>query len=162
MTAFDAFAGAAGAWTGTNGFRLLPDDPVVRGAANAELTLPAAGHLLAFAYGWEHPEDGGQEGLLVVGAGEDGALTAIWGDSWHQKPEPLPMTGAIEAPGRLRVSGCYAGDWGWGIAFAAAGGESLTVTMENVVPASAATAEVTAGAYTVMLAELRRPAGWSA
>jgi len=161
MTAFEAFTAATGEWTGVNGFRLLPVDPFVARAASAELKLPAGGHLLAFAYAWEHPEDGGQDGLLVVGAGQDGTLAATWGDSWHQKPEPLPMTGAVEAPGRLRVSGHYAGDWGWVIALTAEGGESLTMTMENVVPATAATAEVTAGPYTVMLAELRRPDGRS-
>ena len=57
---------------------------------------------------------------------------------------------------RCSVTGSYAGEWGWRIALAA-DGESLTLRMENVVPASAATEDFAGGPYDVMVTELRRP-----
>jgi hypothetical protein len=154
MTLSASFADATGSWAGSNGFRLMPGDPLATLPATATVNLAAGGHLLAFAYTWSHPDAGDHNGLLVVGADGD-ALTGIWGDSLHQQPAPMPMTGSLEADGRLAVAGTYAGEWEWRISIAAADGQ-LRMTMENVVPASAATDDFAGGPYPVMVAELRR------
>ena len=155
MTLSDAFAAAAGAWSGTNGFRLMPADPLATAPATATLSLAAGGSLLTLAYTWSHPEDGAADGLVVTGPTEDG-FVALWADSWHQQPAPMSMTGAIDDAGELLVAGSYAGEWGWRIALAL-DGEGLTLRMDNVVPASIAAAG-DAGPYPVMICELRRPA----
>jgi len=66
------------------------------------------------------------------------------------------MTGSIDDDGALLVTGSYAGEWGWRIALAT-DGESLTLRMDNVVPASASTDDFDGGPYHVMVAELARP-----
>ena len=153
MTLSDAFAAATGTWSGSNGFRMMPADPFSTHPSTATLTLAAGGSLVSFAYTWSHPDDGDHEGLLVAGPDDSGGLVALWADSWHQQPAPMPMTGSID-DGALLVTGSYAGEWGWRIALAA-DGESLTLRMENVVPASAATDDFAGGPYHVMVAELR-------
>jgi hypothetical protein len=55
---------SAGTWIGTNGFRLMPGDPLAELPASVTVSTAAGGHLLSVAYRWEHPADGPQEGLL--------------------------------------------------------------------------------------------------
>jgi hypothetical protein len=75
-----------GAWAGTNGFRLMPGDSLHESPATAFVSTAAGGHLTLIAYAWQHPDDGPQDGLLLIGStGEGDALTATWGDSWHQQ-----------------------------------------------------------------------------
>src|SRR5215831_8811833 len=148
---------AAGAWAGTNGFRLMPNDPLTEFPATMTVTTAAGGHLTAVAYSWEHPEDGPQDGLVVIGsAGEDGSLIATWGDSWHQKPEPITLSGGHPVGETVELAANYAGDWAWRILFDATDAENLRMRMENVVPADQADAETPAGPYPVMVMDLRR------
>jgi hypothetical protein len=156
VTLSDTFAAAAGTWSGSNGFRMMPADPFSTHPATATLALAGGGSLLSLAYTWAHPDDGDQEGLLVVGADGSEGLVALWADSWHQQPAPMTMTGAVDETGELLVTGSYAGAWGWRIALSADGGGDLTMRMDNVVPASAAPSEEDAGPYEVMTAALRR------
>lgn len=155
MTLSDTFLAATGTWSGSNRFRMTPADPFATGPATATSTLAAGGYLLSLAYTWSHPEDGPQDGLLVVGADDDEGLVALWADSWHQQPAPMSMSGSRGPGGTLAVAGTSAGEWGWRISLAGAPA-SLGLTMENVVPASAATDEFAGGPYPVMSAELRR------
>ena len=145
-----------GRWTGTNAFRLMPADPPHIAAATADVASVAAGNLTAIAYAWSHPADGAQDGLLVIGPSEEvhGAV-AFWGDSWHQNPLPTLLSGGV-LDDRLVVSYEYGGEWRWQIIVDATIPDSLTITMENVVPESAATDTVGPGAYVAMLADLRR------
>src|SRR5512145_1460216 len=86
----------AGMWAGTNRFRLMPDDPAAEASATAQLSLGAGGNLAVLAYTWRHPDDGAQDGLLVLGPDEaPGGVVALWGDSWHQKPAAKQLRGAI-------------------------------------------------------------------
>ncbi|MER7175452.1 hypothetical protein [Streptomyces mesophilus] len=145
---------ATGEWSGTNGFRLMPEDPLAERPATATLALAAGGHLTSFTYTWEHPDDGPQEGLIVIGSGEPaGTLTAIWADSWHQKPAPMPLDGRLTDDGSVGLDARYAEDWGWHIALAAAG-DGLRLRMDNVLPPQYAT-PVTAS-YPAMVMELSR------
>jgi hypothetical protein len=145
----------AGTWTGTNRFRLMPDDAPAEGAATAQLSLGAGGNILVLAYTWTHPDDGAQDGLLVVGPDEspDGAL-ALWGDSWHQKPAAKQLAGTT-GHDSLTVGYAYAEGWEWRITLTADRPDTLRWRMDNVVPPSAAgTAE--AVTYWAMDAELHR------
>jgi hypothetical protein len=144
----------AGTWRGTSGFRLMPTDEFHHGPATALVTTAAGGNVVVVSYTWNHPEDGPQEGVLFVGAPDDEqTVGAAWGDSWHQRPSILTLSGR-GTEGRLEVTADYGGGWGWTIALE--GDDPLRLTMHNVVPAEHATDEVAAGPYTVMVAELHR------
>ena len=145
-----------GTWAGTNGFRLVPADPLADRPATATLTLAAGGHLISLAYTWEHPDDGPQDGLLVVGSGrEDPAVVALWGDSWHQQPAPMSMTGTVEG-GSIELEDEYGGGWRWRIMVEAARPDALRMQMDNVVPADDASAELRSGPYPAMVMNLHR------
>jgi hypothetical protein len=145
-----------GSWVGTNGFRLMPDDPQHDAPATACVSPAAGGALTEIAYTWSHPGDGEQSGLLVLGpGGEPGAVLAFWGDSWHQGPEPRVLTGDV-ADGVVTVAYTYAGDWRWELAVDASAPDVLVLTMRNVIPESAATDAMAAGPYAAMVAPLVR------
>jgi len=146
-----------GTWAGTNGFRLMPSEPLAEFPAAMTVTMAAGGYLTSVAYGWEHPEDGPQDGLLVVGsAGDDGSLVAIWGDSWHQKPAPMSLSGRQVPGATVELEGDYGGGWGWRVLFDVTDAENLRLRMDNVIPVDQATAEISAGPYPAMVMDVRR------
>ena len=148
---------SAGSWIGTNGFRLMPGDPLVEFPASVIVTIAAGGHLTSVAYSWEHPDDGAQDGLLVIGsADEGGSLVAMWGDSWHQKPAPMMLSGSRETDATLELEGDYGGGWRWRVTLDAPDAESLRMQMDNVIPAERATADIPDGPYPVMAMHTRR------
>jgi hypothetical protein len=121
------------------------------------VTTAAGGHLTLVAYRWEHPDDGPQDGLLVIGsAGEDSSLVAMWGDSWHQKPAPRSLSGRHGGGATIELDCEYGGGWGWRIVFDAGNAERLRMQMDNVVPADQARADVPAGPYPAMVMDVRR------
>ncbi|WP_433284970.1 hypothetical protein [Micromonospora sp. CA-244673] len=147
----------AGSWAGTNGFRLMPPDPLAESPATVTVTTAAGGHLTSIAYSWTHPDDGPQDGLIVVGAGDrEGSLVAVWGDSWHQQPTPMSLTGGPGTGATFELAGEYGGGWAWRIVFDAADGEHLRMRMDNVIPADQATTEMPGGPYPVMVTDVRR------
>lgn len=144
-----------GSWSGTNGFRLTPDEQPHVAPSSAEVSIAAAGLLVLFAYRWSHAQDGEQSGLLILGRGEDeGAVVALWCDPWHQ-PAAKSLTGTADN-GVIRLSYSYAGDWQWVIAVDATDPDSLRVRMDNVVPESAAAQGYPPGDYWAMRTELSR------
>jgi hypothetical protein len=145
----------AGTWRGTNGFRMMPTDEFDEGLVSATVTTAAGGNVVVVTYTWIHPEDGPQDGVLLVGspAEQDQTVNAAWGDSWHQRPSILTLAGTSTG-GRIEVTADYGGGWAWTIAVE--GEDPLRLTMFNVVPAEHATADVAAGPYPVMRAELHR------
>ncbi|ROS76461.1 hypothetical protein [Cellulomonas sp. PhB143] len=155
-----------GRWTGTNGFRLMPGDELRELPAAVVVTAAAGGHLVLVAYDWQHPDDGPQDGLIVVGPvedrgdGPDGGdgvpLTATWGDSWHQKPAPMTLSGRQDADGGIVLEGRYAGDWGWRVLLDADPGGGLRLRMDNVVPADQASGRLLAGPYPAMVLRAHR------
>jgi len=145
-----------GTWAGTNAFRLMPDDPASEAPMTARVARAAGGGLTQIAYTWAHPEDGRQDGLLVLGAGEDpSTAVAFWGDSWHQRPQPRILHGVVGG-GVASVGYDYAGDWRWEVVVDTTDPEALRLTMNNVVPVSAAEGDEEAGPYAAMSAVLRR------
>jgi hypothetical protein len=152
----DALIGHAGEWAGTNEFRLMPSDPFAGRPATAVVTLGAGGNLASVGYTWEHPDDGGQDGMLVVGRGEaEGSVVCLWGDSWHQQPQPMSLTGSMSGAS-IELNGSYGEGWGWRITLDASRPDGLRLQMDNVIPADVATAEIQAGPYPVMVMDLRR------
>jgi hypothetical protein len=149
-----------GTWAGTNGFRLMPHDRLREFPATASVTTAAGGHLTLVAYTWEHPDDGPQDGVLLLGsAGEGDGVTATWGDSWHQKPAPMPLSGTRSAAGSIDLEGSYGDGWTWRVLleFGKTGdADELRMRMDNVIPASHASADLPAGPYPAMLLQARR------
>jgi hypothetical protein len=157
MTLTDRFGRLEGTWTGTNGFRLMPNDELAEAAATAELAVAAAGYDLVVRYTWVHPDDGPQEGVMLVGSPDDGGrVTVAWGDSWHQKPPIRVMDGTL-ADGVVEVSADYGGGWRWTISVDGGRDDQLPLTMHNVIPDELATEEEPAGPYPVMAATFERP-----
>lgn len=149
-------ADVTGSWAGVNGFRLMPTDPLVESPATLTVATAAGGHLTTVAYSWAHPDDGPQDGLVVIAAGESpGSLVAWWGDSWHQQPTTMTLTGAAGGATGVELTGGYGGGWAWRIVFEAAGPGRLRMRMDNVVPDDQAGPDAPAGAYPVMVADLR-------
>lgn len=144
-----------GSWSGTNRFRLMPDDPPAEADATAQVSLGAGGNLAVLAYTWTHPDDGAQEGLLVLGPEEaPGAVTALWGDSWHQQPAAKRLLGTA-GQGSVTVGYSYAEGWEWRITLTVDRPDSLRWRMDNVVPPfESGTGEPVA--YWAMDGELRR------
>ena len=148
--------GHSGPWSGSNAFRLMPGDAPALAPISAAVVLAAGGAVAQVAYSWHHSADGPQDGLLMIGRGSgEGAAAAFWGDSWHQRPEPRHLDGVLDG-GVVTVGYSYAGDWRWEIVVDATSPNRLVLTMNNVVPESAATAEMGAGPYAAMEAELTR------
>lgn len=124
----------------------MPSDTLAERPASATLTVAARAHLASLAYMWEHPEDGPQEGLLVFGPGADvDSLAGLWGDSWHQQPAPMSITGSV-IEDSMELGGDHEGGWRWRIVVRAVGPSALTMQMENVIPTDQTTAEMPAGA----------------
>lgn len=160
MTVIDALVGAAGAWQGTNGFRLMPADDPFTAPASATVAVAAGGHLVTLDYTWRHPDDGEQRGLLVLGHGDDATgpahVTGLWADSWHQQAARA-LEGSVGSPGSadgetLAFEYDYGGGWLWRVEVSTAG-QGLALRMLNVVPESVAPS---VGAYEAMVMELQR------
>ncbi|MCZ7439905.1 hypothetical protein O7598_26125 [Micromonospora sp. WMMC241] len=149
-------ADVTGSWAGTNGFRMMPADPLVESPATLAVATAAGGHLTTVAYSWAHPDDGPQDGLVVIAAGESpGSLAAWWGDSWHQQPTAMTLTGTAGGAATVELTGEYGGGWAWRIVFEAVEPGRLLMRMDNVVPADQAEPDAPAGPYPVMVTDLR-------
>jgi hypothetical protein len=148
---------ASGSWEGSNGFRLMPGDPLSEFPAAGTLSVGAGGYLGTLGYTWTHPEDGAQEGLLAFGiAGSDNAIVALWADSWHQHPEAKVCEGNLDEGGVISLDYEYGDGWRWQIVLDANKTDVLSLRMDNVIPPELATEEISAGPYVVMSMELRR------
>ncbi len=134
----------------------MPSDPLADLPARLTVTSAAGGYLSSLAYQWQHPDDGTQDGLLVIGPSEeDNSLVAIWGDSWHQKPAPMILSGGHRGA-TLELEGDYGGGWRWRVMVDASEPEELRMQMDNVIPAEQATTDIAAGPYPVMIMRTRR------
>lgn len=149
-------AAHTGLWVGTNRFRLMPDDQPAESVATAQLSVGAGGNLAVLAYTWAHPVDGEQDGLLALGPAEEpGAVLALWGDSWHQKPAATYLRGAADADS-VTVGYAYAEGWQWRITLTVDGPDVLRWRMDNVVPPSSAAGSAGVLTYWSMDATLHR------
>ena len=130
---------------GTCAFRLMPTDDLVTAPSTLAVDAAAGGARL-LTYTWLHPEDGEQAGSLLLGVpAADGAVTAAWTDTWHQRDLTL-LTGATRGP-VTTVGYDYAPRWRWEVDLELAA--VVKMVMRNVVPEGE---DGTAGPYDVMRA----------
>ncbi|WP_207085283.1 VOC family protein [Nocardioides sp. S5] len=137
------------ALTGTCAFRLMPTDDLV--AAPSTLAVgAAAGGAQLLTYTWLHPDDGEQAGSLLLGApAADGAVSAAWTDTWHQRDLTL-LTGATR--GSVTTVGYdYAPGWRWEIDVVL-DAPTVGMVMRNVVPEGQDDQDGPAGPYDVIRA----------
>lgn len=134
MSVVESCQEALGTWMGTNRLRLKPDDPYRDSESTATVAL-AARRIVTVAYTWVE-EGEPQDGLVAVGdGGAANEAVGIWIDSWHQKPRWMELEGTVE-DGVIRLLGDYAeGQAGWRITLDPSG-ESLRMTMDNILPES--------------------------
>ena len=52
----------------------MPGDALAELPATVTVTMAAGGHMALVAYTWEHPDDGPQDGLLVIAAAGEARL----------------------------------------------------------------------------------------
>ena len=107
--------------------------PAAEASATAQLSVGAGGNIAVLAYTWTHPDDGAQDGLLVLGPDESpGEVVALWGDSWH--PEARGQaTARGDRPCTRTVGYAYAEGWEWRITLTADRPDMLRWRMDNVV-----------------------------
>lgn len=124
----------AAQWSGSNAFRLMPDDELAERRSSATSTmLHTGGKSWTLEYDWVHPADGTQSGILLIGsAGDDGQVTVAWTDSWHQQPTLGVLLGRF-VDGTIEVEMDYAPGWSWRIALRP-GDDELSMVMHNVMP----------------------------
>jgi hypothetical protein len=134
--------------SGSNAFRLMPEDDLFEAPATATVRSAAGGHALVVAYTWEHADDGPQDGVLLVSSpDDDGIVHATLMDSWHQKPGPMHLTGRLLEDGSgASVSAVYYQVYEWEVDVRPVDG-GLELDMRNVVPDG--------GTYDVMLLRVR-------
>lgn len=124
-----------GTWVGTNGMRMLPDDPFDPSPASASVSLGANGHAVVITYSWIRDERP-QTGVLLVSSSDPAdadPLTAVWLDSWHQNPAWMHCTGDIDDTGCLHLVGRYDGG-GWLVHVdAGPDRDGLRIVMDNVI-----------------------------
>ena len=119
---------------GSYAFRMLPTDEFDDGASSVSVDSVANGRAVLVSYTWTHAEDGEQRGTLMLGvAAEDGAVTAGWVDSWHQR-DVVQLTGTGAESGAV-VGYEYAPGWTWEIEVRVEAG-ALALVMRNGVPES--------------------------
>lgn len=139
---------AAGRWSGSADFRLLPTDDFSGGDSMLGVADAARGHALQLSYTWAHPDDGDQAGTLLLGVpAEDGAVSSAWVDSWHQ-PTPTALAGRIDGTGTVTLDYEYAPGWRWEVEVRVADAV-VDLVMRNTVPEQDGEPEHT---YDVMLA----------
>lgn len=119
---------------GSYAFRLLPDDDFDEGTSTVAVDDAASGRAVLVTYTWTHPADGPQTGTLLLGVpGDDGAVSAAWVDSWHQR-DVVALTGMSTPTGAV-VGYEYAPGWTWEIEVVVVD-RSLSMVMRNGVPES--------------------------
>jgi len=131
MLTSESMTAMQGRWTGTNKFRLMPTDGFADSESIAHVRVEAKGHAVTISYSWA--EAGvPQEGVLLVSAGQNDDLQAVWVDSWHQNPSWMQLTGRTAESRISTLDGSYDGG-AWRIVIET-DGVALRLKMFNEVP----------------------------
>lgn len=139
MSAPGSLKKLVGRWTGTSRlFRpwLSPEESASE--SSASVALAARGRFATIEYTWEVDGEP-QEGLLLIGSENgDGAVQAVWIDSWHMSDKSLTCLGGIDGAGVIDILGSYAAppgpDWGWRTVIDPGEGASFEIVMYNISP----------------------------
>lgn len=127
---------ARGLWRGTTRLTLGPDADV--SPTEASIMPAIGGRFWRLAYTWTR--DGQpQEGELLVGYQPQADVATVhFVDTFHTGHSVMACTGTVGDDGVVAVVGSFAApsgpDWGWRIAIAPVGRESLRVLMHAVSP----------------------------
>lgn len=127
-----------GKWQGRNSLWLYPGDPVHESDSTAEVGMTQNGQYTEIAYSWAYDGDP-QVGRLFIGQpAEDGAVKAVWFDSWHLRDSFMVFKGTGDGHGSVTLDGSYPApegpDWGWQIAIEPAMNGNFTLRMYNIPP----------------------------
>jgi Protein of unknown function (DUF1579) len=126
-----------GHWTG-EGTLFVPwlTPPESHYSSTASIST-AGGGFLRVEYAWAHegkPHDGL---LLLTDEKKDGAVAAVWIDSWHQSQSFLFSNGRVDPAGAVAVLGSYPApdgpDWGWRTEVRPVG-NGFELLMYNITP----------------------------
>lgn len=127
-----------GVWPGSGSLWLNPTDPPsATFDCRATVSAAAQANLMAIDYTWAF-DDEPEEGLLLVGARENGELEASWFDSWHMNDAFMISRGRGGEQGRLSLLGAYRApngpDWGWRTVIEVFNSTHWTLRMYNIPP----------------------------
>jgi len=138
MSVPGSLAGAGGDWTGEGTLYLPWRTPSEFTYASTASVRPVAKGFLRVDYTWSHEGEPHEGLLLLTDARQDGAVSAVWMDSWHQSQSFLLSAGrGDEAGGSVAVLGSYPAppdpDWQWRTVVTFEGNR-LELTMYNISP----------------------------
>ncbi|MGE0057550.1 MAG: DUF1579 family protein [Dehalococcoidia bacterium] len=126
-------------WRGNSGLWMDPTQPGYTSETKATVRLVAKGIAAAIEYNWAF-EGEPHEGILVVGANDDGEAHASWIDSFHMDGSFMVSKGQTGAGDSLSVLGSYAApegpDWGWRTEIEKLSDTAWRVRMYNIPPDS--------------------------
>ncbi|HEU4451471.1 MAG TPA: DUF1579 family protein [Longimicrobium sp.] len=137
MSAPEILEPLLGSWTGTSTlFRPWMTPAESDSPSTATVERVVGGKFAALTYTWEI--DGApQEGMILLGQGKGGEVTAAWGDSWHMNPKLMFSTGSAGEGGAISVLGSYEAppgpDWGWRTEIRTVEG-GFEIVMHNISP----------------------------
>jgi hypothetical protein len=132
MALASQWAASLGDWSGTNAFRMMPDDDYTSSPASLAIQRGPGDGALLIRYTWAH-EGADHAGLLLIAVGDEGAADAAWLDSFHQQPQWMGLSGAMHDSGRVSLAGTYAEVWAWRISIDPTDGVP-EIVMDNVPP----------------------------
>lgn len=130
-------ASTEGDWTG-EGTLFMPwqSPPEFSYPTTASVRIAAKG-FLRIDYTWSHEGQPHEGMLLLTDEKQDGAVDAVWIDSWHQGQSFLLSHGGVEPDGTVSVRASYPApsgpDWGWRTVLTASA-ERLSIVMYNIPP----------------------------
>ena len=128
-----------GDWTGTSRlWRPWLTPPDTQSGSTATVAPAVGGKFLTIGYTWIVDGEA-QEGLLLLGQRpKEGAVSAIWVDSWHMSDVPMVCSGTVDGAGVVNVLGSYAAppgpDWRWRTVIDPARDGSFEIVMYNISP----------------------------
>ena len=126
-----------GEWAG-EGTLLLPwlSPPESNYSSTASIRTVARG-FLRVEYTWSHDGEAHEGLLLLTDEKQDGMVTAVWIDSWHQSQSFLISRGNVDPAGAVSVLGSYPAptgpDWGWRMVVSPAA-DGFELVMFNISP----------------------------
>jgi hypothetical protein len=125
------------AWVGTSGLWLDPSQPKAASSTTAEVELVAGGNAASIRYDWAF-EGTTHEGILIVGARDNGEAEASWLDSFHMSDSFMVSKGRLGDGDNLSVLGSFAApdgqDWGWRTEIAKLSSASWRIQMFIITP----------------------------
>ena len=127
-----------GNWQGRNHLWLHPGAPVRESDSTAEMSEIAKGQLTEIRYSWADEGEPQEGRFYLVRPSEEGAVQAVWFDTWHTAGKFMVFEGTADPDGTVSVTGSYAAppgpDWGWEITIEPPENDAFYFRMYNITP----------------------------